>query len=283
MLAENSFRREPIPFHGVLLITAAILFWVPPATARADDVVIAADEWCPYNCVADSDRPGFMVEIARAAFEPTGRRVEYRVLNWARAIQLGRQGDIHGIIGAFRGDAPDFVFPDEPLGLSGNGLFVKADDPWRYTGPNSLSGRRVGVIRGYDYGNYNLPLRDYADVDVVSGNDALTVNIRKLLLGRIDSFIEDIYVARYRLEQMEVADKVVMAVDRPDHVEAFIAFSPALPDSALYAEILTTAVRRLRHTGELDRILARYGVSDWKQLNYLDCPAIAATPDRWRL
>ena len=43
---------------GVLAATCA-------GTARADEVVLLADAWCPYNCEPGSDTPGFMIEIAR--------------------------------------------------------------------------------------------------------------------------------------------------------------------------------------------------------------------------
>lgn len=42
-----------------------------PATEKAgmQQIVIAAYEWCPYNCQPDSDQPGYMVEMVQQGLE----------------------------------------------------------------------------------------------------------------------------------------------------------------------------------------------------------------------
>jgi polar amino acid transport system substrate-binding protein len=82
------------------------------------NIVLAADPWCPHNCVAGSIREGYMVDIARQAFALQGIEVNYVNMSWARALQQARTHHIDGVIGAFKGDARDFVFPQESLGLS---------------------------------------------------------------------------------------------------------------------------------------------------------------------
>jgi polar amino acid transport system substrate-binding protein len=43
-----------------------------------------------------------------------------------------------------------------------------------------------------------------------------------------------------------------------------VAFSPAIKESARYAEILTKEMKAMRASGELAAILGRYAVDDWK-------------------
>lgn len=47
--------------------------------------------------------------------------------------------------------------------------------------------------------------------------------------------------------------------------KACIAFSPALPQSEKYAEILSAGIAELRKSGELKQILSKYGLEDWKK------------------
>lgn len=254
------FRNIAIP-----LAITSFMTWQAVASEQSEKtLILAADPWCPYNCEPGADRPGYMVEIAKAVLEPAGYEIKYEAINWARALVRAREGEYAGVIGAFHGDAPDFIFPDEPLGLSGNGIFVLSESAWQFTVPASLTNIRVGTVRGYDYGVFNIPLRDFANVQVLGGNDALERNINKLLIGRLDAVIEDISVLQYRLDQMGMSGRLKIASKSIAYSDAYIAFSPARKDAAYLAEILTTGVRRLRHIQELPKILARYGLQDWK-------------------
>ena len=44
----------------------------------------------------------------------------------------------------------------------------------------------------------------------------------------------------------------------------YIAFAPDAPNSEKYAAILTEGMKQLRASGELDTVLGRYGLVDWK-------------------
>lgn len=59
-----------------------------------------------------------MVDIAREIFAASGFDVEYRNYGWARSLSLARENRIDGVIGALKGDAPDFVFPERPMGTA---------------------------------------------------------------------------------------------------------------------------------------------------------------------
>ena len=78
----------------------------------ADTIIIGADEWCPINCEPGSERPGFLVETARAVFEKAGHNLEYVKMPWSRTLDEVRKGRINGAIGAYFQDAPDFIFPE---------------------------------------------------------------------------------------------------------------------------------------------------------------------------
>ena len=37
-------------------------------TSLADEMVVAADSWTPFNADPESDKPGYMIEIAQKMF-----------------------------------------------------------------------------------------------------------------------------------------------------------------------------------------------------------------------
>lgn len=238
---------------------------------HAETILLRADIWCPYNCVPDTAEEGYMIDVARRIFETAGHDVEYQTLNWARSIQMAREGRIHAIVGAGKDEVPEFVFPDQELGINRNTFFVRKGDSWQYTGPDSLEGRRLGVILGYGYGPkidaYVQRHQKRDAVQIMAGNHALENNIEKLLADRIDIVLEDYAVFRYVSQKMGVAERVAAAGDdrtRGEVNHLFIAFSPSRPESELFARLLSDGIEKMRHSGELADIMARYGLRDWR-------------------
>lgn len=237
---------------------------------RADTIVIASDSWCPFNCEPGSDEPGYMVEIARYAFAQHGHEVEYRITPWARALLEARKGNIQGVIGPYVEDAPDFIFPRNELAMIGFSMFALNSSSWSYTGVNSLDKVVLGVISGYAY---NEAIDEYIaiyqhaphKVQIRAGTEPMQSNIRKMLNWRIDVLIAAEPVFWYMANKLDVQSQVKSAGVAVTAREAYIAFSPALPQSQTYAEILSKGIDDLRGSGKLETILAKYGLKDWRQ------------------
>ena len=121
-----------------------------PTFAASDTIVLAADEWCPYNCVPKSDAPGFMVEIASEALAPFGHEIEYVTLNWMRSLHQAKLGEINGVIGAVPEEVPDFIL-SPPIGRY---LDVIAFRTGELIDPDTIIDQdelRLGAINGYEY------------------------------------------------------------------------------------------------------------------------------------
>ncbi|MFO7788393.1 MAG: transporter substrate-binding domain-containing protein, partial [Halospina sp.] len=221
------------------------------------------------NCHPDSDRPGFMIEIAREVFGGHGYDVDYQLMPWGRTLIAGREGSIHAIVGAYVGDAPDFVFPVNAQGRIGPAaMFTRSESDWVYEGLESLESVDLGTILDYDYGD---ALNSYIDannsgyrVQVMTGVSPLRNNIRKLLMGRIDVVVEAEPVFLYEAAELGVRDQVRYAGSAGSPEEAYIAFSPAIDNAGEYAEMLSEGMEALRASGELQRIMERYGLADWR-------------------
>jgi len=247
-------------------VSMSFLLFVVTTTAMSDQITIVADEWPPYNSIPNSKEPGYGIEIAKHVFEATGHTVVYKILPWHRSIIETRTGKYNAIIGAFKQEAPDFVFPEEEFGLSKNAFFARKGREWTYSGLESLQGMKIGIIKGYSYGE---ELDKYfkenpQQVQYVYSKDPLFQNIKKLLVGRLDVFIEDENVLLQKLKKMQVADKIVNAGFTGVSEKLYITFSPKIKKSKEYAEILTKGIRKLKESGELDKILAKYGLKYWK-------------------
>lgn len=244
---------------------AVITMMVAPLL-RAEELVIVADPWCPYVCEPKSDKPGFMVEIARTIFGKAGHTIHYKNEPWARVIKNTTNGKINGAFGAFKSDAVGHIFSDEELGMSTMPFFVKTGTAWKYSGLDSLTNVTLGVIRGYSY-------RDEIDAYVkkhrknskrVQVSNTLDSLIKKVMVGRIDTFPDDRMVVGWYLKQNNLSGKLQEAGLAVEAEELYIAFSPKLQSSKEYADILSKGIEAIRNNGELSRIMSRYGLKDWK-------------------
>lgn len=240
-------------------MTIALAVWTS-GSLRADTITLVADPWCPYNCEPDSPFPGILIEVAQRAFEPSGHAIAYKTLPWTRAIKSVRIGRYDGLVGTGPEETPDFVFTEREILSVDHTFFVRRDDTWRYRGLASLARRKLGVIRGYSYGDlhhrYVQPHAEDADrVLIVTGSAPLERLLEFLVVRRIDTLIEDRAVFGYILRGRKALAQV-----KPAGVFAremiYIAFSPANERANEYARILSRYIAG--NGAEIDAIIGRY-------------------------
>jgi polar amino acid transport system substrate-binding protein len=246
----------------------ALLTFLTTAALGAEQVTIRADVWYPHNGEPNAATRGYMIEIADELFKAKGIAVNYDLMPWERALAMTRNGEIDCVVGAAHGDAPDFVFPSEPLGSDQSFAFVKKGNPWRYAGIESLGNVKIGVIEGYSYNeeadDYIKRNKNTPKVQSVTGDTPLEQNLRKLAAGRIDAVLESRPVFLATAEKLGLRDKFqdAGAVGEPN--DLFIACSPKRESSKRFTQILSEGVPALRASGKLKTILSKYGLQDWK-------------------
>ncbi|WP_319470654.1 transporter substrate-binding domain-containing protein [uncultured Pseudodesulfovibrio sp.] len=228
-------------------------------------ITLVADEWCPYNCAPGSRLPGFLVEIAQRIFSQHGYKVVYMTMPWSRAVHDVKAGKFDAAVGALRNDAQSFIFPEMELGFSQHGFFTTQSD-WKYSDTESLLDKTFGTVRSYSYGKAidDLIANKIINVEEVGSSTPFRMNIEKLTQGRIDFMIAERSVFSRYLKEHKLSKRIFYA-GTPDLGEpVFIAFSPKKKTSKEYAKLLSTGIVKLRESGELARILEKYGLEDWQ-------------------
>ncbi len=235
------------------------------ANTQADEITIVADLWEPYNGQPNSDKPGYGIEISRRIFEAAGHSVKYSLMPWKRALVATQRGQFNAVIGAYKEDAPGFVFPEEKFGVSRIGFFTTSNSQWRYDGPSSLLPLKVGLINAYSYGSEldtffkkNKQITRYAH-----GIDPLANNIEALLQGKLDILCEDPNVFYRKSTEMKLRADIIMVGEHSQTFDIYVAFSPSHPKSKHYAELFSTGIKNLKRSGELQKILAKYDIEYW--------------------
>ena len=169
------------------------------AHAETPALRLASLEWLPYAGpgLPDGGMSGAVAKAVAARFD-RGVRIDY--FPWKRAMQVG-------------GGDPDFVgyFPayhtaerarqchfSAPMGQSTIGLAMLAAAPLQWRVLDDLAGSKLGVVLGYSNGEAFDRMVESGKLTVdASVND--TINLKKLLAGRIRAVVIDKAVWRYLL------------------------------------------------------------------------------------
>jgi len=227
-------------------------------------IIVAADPWCPHNCIAGAAQEGYMVDIAREALAASGYTLDYRNLSWARALRMTRQGQFHAVVGAFRTDAPDFVFPEVAQGRASISLFTHPDNKWVYNGIASLEDQTLLTINGYSYtaelDSYIAKNQDNPDrIAILSGPRPFNRSLGLLARQRTDVFVADDYVMAWSIRN-DPGLKRPRRAGQVGETLSYVAFSPALKNSTDLARILSEGTQKLIDNGRVNAILESYGL-----------------------
>lgn len=244
-----------------------LVFWLlgGVGAASADQIELRADHWCPFNCDAGADAPGFMVEIATEALALSGHSVNYKTLSWARSLEQVRTGRIDGIIGTDEDEAPDLI-RGPGIAKYREALAFRLGEAPSEISADTIAGKRLGSIKGYEYADL---IRDYIKIhsktdgliQELSGQNALEQNLQKLLAGRIDFVAEEASVLNFTLAAMGIADRLEVFLD-DEETDLFVAFAPSSSSSETYARQLAHGYSVLVQSGRVAAIRARYGLGN---------------------
>jgi polar amino acid transport system substrate-binding protein len=218
--------------------------------------------------------PGYMVEIARHSLAQAGHTVHYQLMSWERAIRVTKEGKKNCVIGAYKSDAPGFVFPTIHQGIDRSIFMRNSNSDWQYTGLPSLASIRLGVIAGYSY-NAELDAfieehrQDLLRLKISTGSFSLEKNMLALVNGELDAIVASDIVAKAIIDKQQWGDHLVYAGSLDSMAsKTYIACSPNIAASKNYVKLVAEGTEQLRDSGELAKILAKYGLTDW-----IDIPA----------
>lgn len=207
---------------------------------KAEPLRAVADPWPPYVSPTMPDQ-GLATRIVREALRRQGFELELDFVPWARALRMVRGGEADLLVAAWwTKERAAYLQYSEPYAINDVRFIKRSGDPFEYAGLESLTGKRVGVIRNYGYNDAFYNADNYQRVENVD----LLVNIRMLLAGRIDLAVEDKLVATTILTQSApellgeiafsenslIVKKLQLATSRnhPRHRQIIAAFNAGL-------------------------------------------------------
>jgi len=256
------------------IIIAALLFLNPLMAANAEIININFDDWCPYSCVDEGNSekphsitPGYELDIINSIFHKQGYTLEYRLLPWARAIKEATVGRLDALLSPGRKEAPNLIFPEESIGRLKWCFYTLNESTWNYAGVSSLKDVTLGFLQGNVMsGNVQEYIEQHKNnnllVQPIYQTNWIDMNFNKLAMGRITAILDEQYTLDYHIKENGKSSQFRKA-GCLDSEAMYIAFSPINPKAKEFSSLFDTGIRKLRKSGELQKILTTYGLDDW--------------------
>lgn len=229
-----------------------------PNWAAAKTIVAVADPYPPYLDPQDP-KGGIAVEIIRAAYKTQGYTLQLEIMPWARAEKGVKEGRYDVLLNVWRTEAraQELLF-STPYAVSKIKFIKLKGDPFEYTGLDSLKGKRIGTVRGYGYGDA------FNSSTLFSKNEVneVSLNLKKLILKRIDLTLEDEITAKFllKLNEPELATQVEFTTHSLSDNPLYIASGLKNPNHTEWIEAFNKGYQRIQANGTLAEIQKRYGL-----------------------
>ncbi len=253
-----------------VLVVLLCLPVVHAAGPNPVEINVGFAEACPHMCPYDQHK-GFTVDIARAALEPKGWRLSFVALPWARVVAKANAGSLHAAISTGKKESPQLIYPQLELATQEDCFFGRRNDSWTPQGSSSFLERKTIVFKGWVLeDDYKAVLgetgykRSFEEFSI--DENYIERVIQLVIRHRMDAFWSDSTVFKYYAARARNADLVnIKKLGCVSKQNLYIGFSPAHPDlTKRLTKDFDAGMERLRETGELNRILGRYGLSDWR-------------------
>ncbi|MBN2651471.1 MAG: transporter substrate-binding domain-containing protein [Spirochaetales bacterium] len=243
----------------VFLVCLSLFFWGGGVFASSKVITAAADPWPPF-IIDDNDSQGLAMEIIRAAYKTQGYEVVMNIVPWARAEIGVRNGTYDLLPPTWYTEERSKVFDFSDAYAYNQVKFIKRKgDLFVYTDISDLTGKVIGVVRGYGYDDAfstATNFKKYESADFIT-------NIKMLVANRLDLTIEDEIVARSVIQQEDPAllDQIEF-VDRPlSKKPLYLAVGLQNPRCKELISAFNKGLKVIKADGTYSKIVAKYGIT----------------------
>ncbi len=223
--------------------------------SNAQAVTLGYVAFPPYEFKGEhGEAKGVLVEIVQTVFQRAGVSLELKFFPFKRALALAKEGKIDGLFNFYK-NPERLKYFDYSHQVIQNPLvfFVRKDSNLTFDGNlRSLSGTKIGVLRGYTYGTdfdkSNLFVKDVAN--------SHPSNLKKLVLARIDAYPCDRLVGILIARQEKLMVELKLIPIPLKVMDGHIGFTKGKHQRVLVK--IDPIIAKMQKSGEIDRMINAY-------------------------
>ncbi len=248
----------------ISMAIAVLLIAISPAVCETKQVSLTFMQWPPFEYVENGTPKGIDLEIAKTTLEKMGFKVNLINYPWKRAYNAAKHGEADGIfsMGKRAERETDFVYPSEPLIISGWYLYFPKDKVVPFEKDfKALKNLRIGMCDGYIFPK---PFMESDLFERDKSKDDLQ-NLKKLHGGRVDAIVGDNINCQLLIKKHAMAGLFKMYEKTPiDIIPMYVGFSKKSKALAQYPNLVkdfSETLKGLKKSGEVDKIAQKYGIT----------------------
>jgi polar amino acid transport system substrate-binding protein len=255
---------------NVYRLIVLLLFFVGSNIGRAETLKVCYDQWAPMTIFPTDEfsERGVVIDMVEKIYTAAGYELEYYEVPLARGLDMVAEGlcDMLPEYLLSKNSDNGFVYAAEETFSYVTAFVIRRDDPWRYSGVQSLAARRIATGPGWDYSSMSMSYQGYIDdpknvdnVEVVAGYDDVIDRILRMIAeNRVDLYADNELVLQYSLNQLDLNDELIIV--RPGLENMLIEmpiFSKNIPAEKRQHLIGIWNEGRLSLKGEAEEVLLK--------------------------
>ena len=208
----------------------------------------------------DGKAKGIAVELVEKVMANLGHQVTIEIMPWARGLEMVKTGKADAIFTAYKTPEREEFLDYSTVVLIPQivSLYAPKNSEIAFDGDLlKLKDKRFGVVSTISYGKTFDGLRDQLQTDRAEN---LESNLRKMLAGRVDLIISNMYVAESEIKKLNLQNDIKKLAPEVETVDSFIGFSKAKGLAALRDDF-DRELRKLSEDGTTAQIMSKYGVT----------------------
>jgi len=239
--------------RNVVAVFVFMLFLLP---VRAAELVVVSDTWPPYTD-PELKGNGLAINLVTTALKRAGYPSSVKFESWPRTMQ-GVDIGVYDVIGAiwYTSDrAQAFVF-SEPYLTNVVKVVRRKDRAFPYNNLTDLIGKRVGVVKGYAYGD-NF---DRIEVLTKVPSNHFILNLLDVAQGTLDATLDDELVLQFGISRyLKNTSSELEILPKPVSSRGLrIAVSKTNPRHREIVAGFNKAIEQMRNDGTYKNIVEQY-------------------------
>ena len=207
----------------------------------------------------DGKVEGIAVEMVTTIMNKLGHTVHVKTYPWTRALEMVQEGKADAIFTVYKTLEREALLDYCTQALLPQVVYYykkKGSDITFDGNLEALKGKRIGVVSTISYGNKF----DHSKTTLhFEKANQLEHNFQKLLLGRIDLVVSNVFTGEYTIRKLGLSDEIMRLPQEIEAVPSYVAFSKKRNLTTLRDQF-DREIAELRNSGDYAKILNKYGV-----------------------
>ncbi len=239
-----------------LILLFVLTGFSPVFAENISSISAVCDEWNNYT---NKDGTGAYWEIIKTIYEPVGIKVKTMTMPWKRALYTVKYNKADALVGDyFQKKSTDYLYPNWHISVEDPVIAVFKKEKiknWDNKGTQSLEGKKVVWIRGYDFDKIFLGKINVIKHEVSSVQQGL----RLINFGRDDIFLDYESHIRHAAKKLNfnLDDDFEIKIAKPGE-KLYVVF-PKSEKSKKLIKIFDSRMSLLAEKKEIEKIYAKWG------------------------